>query len=267
MATYPYPYPSYNWDYQGVDYAFPPSGFNQAYADQMYADGIRFVGRYLFPSGKGLTLAEAQCYLNAGIRIFLYYEYSVNDALGGYSQGYQNGLAARTEAIAIGVPAGTQVYCCCDTGVTNAQAQGVVMDYLEGFYDAMSDFSVGIYGMLNVMEACYNTYPSFYRVQMGSLSEEFSPIDIKQWSLAKNNAAMNDNYIRISEVSIASNGYAYYRGHNVDLLSTNSLENMWSNDSPAPPEPTPPPPPDIPPVPIPGFSENMPIWFYLKRPL
>ena len=264
MATYNYPYPSYSWDYQGVDYAFPPYGINQAYADQMYADGIRFIGRYLLSGGKGLTATEAQYYLNAGIKIFLYYEYSATDALGGYQQGYSNGVTARALAISLGVPAGTQVYCCCDTGVTDYQANNVVMDYLEGFYDAMSDYSVGIYGMLNVMEACYNTFPSFYRIQMGAWQQEFSPIDIKQWTLANNNAAMRDNLIGISNITIGSNGYAYYRGHNVDLLSTDSLENMWGLDSPDPPEPTPTPPPPVPPEPAPEEPTEMPIWFYLK---
>lgn len=262
MSTSNYPYPSYSWPYQGVDYAFAPTGFDQAYADQMYADGIRFVGRYLFPSGKGLTATEASYYLNAGISIFLYYEVGVNDSLGGYAKGYENGQAAYNLAVSLGVPAGTQVYCCCDTGVTNAQAQGVVMDYLRGFHDAMTGYNVGIYGALNVMEACYNAYPDLFRVQWGGLEQEFSPINIKQWSLSKNRQAMQDDLIGISNITIASNGYAYYRGHNVDLLSTPTLDFMWSDGFPAPPTPQPPPP--IPPTPTPTPSNKMPIWMYLK---
>jgi hypothetical protein len=252
MATYPYPYPSYDWAYQGFDYAYPPQ-LDSSVVAQMYDDGVRFIGRYLFndryPNGKGISASEAQLYLDAGIAIFLYYEVGAGDALGGYEAGYNNGIACLAEANFIGVPIGTQIYCCCDMDVSDAQAYGVVMDYLNGFKDALPDYNVGIYGGLNVMQASYSTYPDTLRVQAGIYGNEFEPINIKQWQIGSNRRASADGKIRISGITIDNNGYAYYRGHSVDLCSTDNLTNMWGHDTPTPPTPS---------------GHKMPIWFYLK---
>lgn len=255
MAFYNYPFPSCSWDYQGIDFAYIP--VTQELANQMYADGIRFVGRYLYhdryPIGKGISAQEVQYYLNANIRIFLYYEVNTTDALGGYDSGYNNGLAALAEATDLGVPAGTQIYCCCDTSVTAEQATSVVMQYLEGFAAALPDYNTGIYGGSLVVEACHSQYPLRYRCQAGAWgSQEYSPIDVRQWLVATNRQAMNDGYIRIQNVILDSNGYATWRGYSVDLCSAESLENMWGDDSPTPPTPTP------------AESDKMPLWFYLK---
>ena len=259
MPLFNYPYPSYLWDYQGVDFAVI-GNMSQALADAMYNDGIRFVGRYLYsqqwPNGKGISAAEADMYLNAGLRIFLYYEINTTDALGGYSRGQQNGAACLTQCNNLSVPVGTQIYCCCETGVTDAQAAGVVMDYLDGFASELPDYNVGIYGGQNVMAACYAAYPDRYRVQAGAWgSQEFSPINVRQWLLNTNGAAERDGYIKINNITI-NGGYAYWRGYNVDLCSAPDLENMWGDDSPTPPTPTPPGPGPA--------TGKMPIWFYLK---
>lgn len=254
MAFYNYPFPSYEWDYQGIDFAYLP--VTQELADAMYADGIRFVGRYLYadryPNGKGITAAELQYYLNAGIRVFFYYEVNTTDALGGYQTGYDNGLACYTECVDLDIPVGTQIYCCCDTSVTAEQAEGVVMDYLSGFADALPDYNVGIYGGFAVVEACCDNQPVRYRCQAGAWgNQEFSPIDVRQWLIDANTRAQNDGVIKIDNVALDSNGYATWRGYSVDLISTNSLANMVGDDSPTPPTPT----PDL---------HKMPLWFYLK---
>ena len=249
--VYSYPYPSYNWAYQGFDFWGMP--MNDTIAGEMYADGVRFVGRYLYadryPNGKGITPAEAQCYLNAGIRIFFFYEVDAGDALGGYDAGYANGNACLAQAQDLNVPLGTQIYCCCDTGVTDAQAAGVVMQYLDGFADALPDYNTGIYGGENVMIACYNQFSQNYRCQAGAMGwNEFDPINIRQWMIAHNQQAQSDGYIRIQNVTIDSSGYAYWRGTNVDLLSADDLTNMWGS-GPVPPTPD---------------DQGMPLWFYLK---
>lgn len=251
MAFYNYPFPSNTWSYQGVDFASMPN-MTAALAEQMYNDGIRFVGRYLYstqyPNGKGISQAEAQMYLDAGIAIFLYYEVNTSDALGGYSRGVTNGQTAYGLAIALGVPQGTPIICCCDTSVTDAEASGVVMDYLDGFKSQLSDYNVGIYGGANVMEASYNHNSADYRVQAGAWgSQEFSPINIRQWLISKNGSAQLDGYINISNIYIDQYGYAYYRNNPVDLLSAPSLANMWG----AGPAPQP--------------KHKMPIWFYLRK--
>lgn len=256
MSLSSYPYPSLEWDFQGFDFAGMPN-MSQALAETMYADGVRFVGRYLYssqyPSGKGISAQEAQWYLNVGIRIYLYYEILTTDALQGYSKGVQNGSAAASLAAALGVPVGTQIYCCCDTDVTDAQAAGVVMDYLQGFAEQLPDYNVGIYGGTNVMDACYTAFPDLYRIQAGAWgSQEFDPINIRQWYLGTNQRAFADGKVRIDNITIANNGYAYWRGVNVDLVSAPDIENMWGDDSPTPPSPTP------------VYTHKIPIWFYLR---
>ena len=254
MPLTSYPFESYSWSYQGIDFAGIP--ITQELANQMYEDGIRFVGRYLFsiryPQGKGITAEEAQYYLNAGIRIFLYYEVNSTDALGGYEAGYQNGLACLIECTDLSVPQGTQIYCCCDMGVTDEQASGVVMDYLSGFADALPNYNVGIYGGLNVIEEAYISFPNAYRCQAGAWGvQEFSPINVRQWLIATNNSAASDGYINIQNISIDANGYATWRNYSVDLVSADTLDNMWGDDSPTPPAPTP-------------TTHKMPLWMYLK---
>lgn len=255
MATYNYPFPSLSWQYQGIDFAY--ISVTQELANQMYADGIRIVGRYLYadryPNGKGITAQEIQYYHNAGISIYFYYEVNANDALGGYQAGYDNGIDCLAECTDLNVPQGTMIYCCCDTGVTDVQAQGVVMDYLEGFADALPDYNVGIYGGLNVVSACYDTFPDLYRCEDGTLGpSEFSPINVRQWAIARNNQAKQDGYLRIDNITMDTNGFAQWRGYNVDIVSADDLTNMWGGGSPTPPTP-----------PIPTHKE-LPIWMYLR---
>lgn len=279
MAFIEYPYPSLRWDYQGIDFAIMP--VTQNLADDMYNDGIRFVGRYLYhqhyPSGKGITTQEAQYYLNAGIAIFFYYEVNSNDALGGYSRGVQNGTACLTEAQSIGVSYGTEIYCCCDMGVTDAQANGVVMQYLDGFksafeyqvYDPDTQswhteyyYNIGIYGGSNVIQAAHSNSPDYFLCQAGAWGDkEFSPLDIRQWYINYNRTAANEGRIRLQNIAINSNGYATWRGYSVDLCSARNLTYFWKD---VPPTPTPTPPTPTPPTPQ-DTPADMPIWFYLKK--
>lgn len=250
MADYNYPFPSYSWPYQGVDFASIQS-MSDILAEQMYSDGIRFVGRYLyssqFPNGKGISRAEAEIYLRAGIAIFLYYEVNTDDALGGWERGVTNGRNAYAIALALSVPKGTPIICCCDTSVTDAQASGVVMDYLMGFASEMPGYIIGIYGGLNVVHACYNAHPDFWRVQAGAWgAQEFSELNVRQWYIPRNAQALSDGYVRIANVTLDSTGYAKWNGNSVDLLSAPSLENMWGGTGPT-------------------KKDKMPLWFYLKK--
>lgn len=255
MGSYPYPYPSLDWSYQGVDF-YGINNMSQNIADNMYADGIRFVGRYLYhdhyPYGKGITRQEADLYLNAGLKLFFYYEVNPTDALSGYNGGYQAGLNCLQEAQTVGVPNLTQIYCCCDMDVTDAQANGVVMDYLNGFKTALPNYSCGLYGGANVMQAVYDNYPNAYRCQAGAWGiNEFSPINIRQWFMANLRRAQADGKIRIANIQVDQNGYATWRGYPVDILSAGSTAGMWNGETPVPPTP-------------PSKSDKMPIWFYLK---
>lgn len=261
MAYYPYPYPSDTWPYKGLDYDVMPN-LDAEKALQMKNDGIDFVGRYLYsaqnPNGKGISAAEAQIYLDAGIRIFLYYEVNTGDALGGWASGVANGRNAAALAAALTIPAGTPIICCCDTSVTDADAQEVVMAYLQGFASELPTYNVGIYGGANVVEAAYNLNPVYNNIQAGAWgAQEFSPIFVRQWYIPKNNDALVDGYITINGVTLNSSGYASYGGASVDLLSAPSIANMWGDPSPTPPGPGP--------GPTPTDRDKMPIWFYLRK--
>ena len=170
--------------------------------------------------------------------------------MGGQARGEQLGQQALAQAAALGVPIGTPIICCCDTGVTDAQANGVVMQFLQGFASQLPDYRIGIYGGANVMQACYNMNPDYWRVQAGAWgADEFSDINVRQWLLSKNSAAINDGYCRIYDL--------YTMALKFEGEYKNGKKNGKGKE---PPGPTPPPPPPIPPV----ESNNMPIWFYLK---
>lgn len=263
MALVSWPYYSLYWPYQGIDYAYIGT-VTQQLADDMAADGIRFVARYLYsskyPNGKGISAAEAQIYLDAGLSIFLYYEVNTSDALSGYSQGVINGRNAAQLAADLGYPSGCPIICCCDTSVTDTQAYGVVMDYLEGFAEQLGGYSAGIYGGTNVMEAAGQTWPDELRVQAGAWgNQEYDDLFVRQWYIPRNRDAADQGYIGIRNVVIDSSGYATWRGHSVDLCSAPDLSLMWGGTIPPPPPPPPPPPGPTP------ETGPMPIWFYLKR--
>lgn len=273
MSTYSFPYPSLDFAYQGVDFAYMP--VTQDLADKMYTDGIRIVGRYLFnqryPNGKGVSRQECEYYINAGLAIYFYYEINTDDALNGYSRGYTNGLACLSECNYIGVPDGTLIFCTCDTGVTDYQANHVVMDYLQGFIDGTNSngnrhFKCGIYGGLNVVEAVDNNSINGAKCQAGAWGiEEYSPIEVRQWLIASNISALNLGKIRISNININSSGYASWNGYPVDLVSSPDVTNMWYGEQPQPPTPPEPPVPPTPPTPPVYPTSNMPIWFYLRK--
>lgn len=254
MAFISYPFPSYQWAYQGFDFA-GITNLDASVVQQMADDGVTFVGRYLFspqyPNGKGLSATEAQWYLDAGIRIFLYYELQSTDAISGYDRGVELGAIALSEAQVLNVPHGTPIICCCDMGVTDAQANGVVMQYLQGFASQLPDYNVGIYGGANVMQACYNLNPDYYRVQAGAWgNQEFSDLFVRQWFVSTNPQAIQDGYCHIQGVTLDQQGYALWRGNPVDLLSTPNLDNMWGDGQPSP-----------------TAKKGMPFFMYLKLPL
>lgn len=230
MAWHEYPYPSYEWEFQGVDFASMGTMTPQI-AEQMAIDGISFVGRYLFaeriPFGKGITAEEAQMYLDHGIAIFLYYEVNTDDALNGYNRGVYNGERCLEQAIDVGVPENTLIFCACDTAVSLDQANGIVMEYLEGFNDGLGPgYSVGIYGGANVVQAAYNN--GFYNCQAGAWGDlEFEPINVRQWYISYNNAANRDGYLKLKNIEIDTNGYAQWNGFAVDLCSAPDTAGMW----------------------------------------
>lgn len=230
MAFHEYPYPCYDWEYQGVDFAI----FNDMSAElayQMADDGIAFVGRYLWPdampNGKGLSKEEMQLYYDAGIAVYCYFEINIDDALQGFDHGVNVGEWAKDLAEEIELPENTMIFCCCDTAVDLDTADGVVMDYLRGFAQGLTEkYSAGIYGGANVMQACYNADPAFVRCQAGAWGDlEFDPINVRQWYINRNHDAYH-RFLKLHNITLDENGYAQWRGHSVDLCSAPSLDGM-----------------------------------------
>lgn len=92
---------------------------------QLKAHNVTAVGRYLgwdgvpgYSSiGKNLTFSEARMLLNAGIGIFLAFEYAADAPKGGDTQGAADGALAAVQLRGLGAPPGVGVYFACDWDV------------------------------------------------------------------------------------------------------------------------------------------------------
>ena len=130
------------------------------------AAGVTSVGRYIgwdsvpgFHSiGKNITRAEAQRYLDAGIEIFLAFEYAADAAAHGAGQGRSDGNLAMDQLAHLGAPPDMGVYFAVDYDIpdfrpdlpdtpTNARKKlGPVGDYFQVINELQHPFAVGGYG-------------------------------------------------------------------------------------------------------------------------
>lgn len=133
---------------------------------QLKAAGITSVGRYIgwdsvpgFSSiGKNLTHAEAVALHNAGISVFVSFEYADNAATHGRSQGAKDGTLASQQLAALGAPPLMGVYFAVDIDIqdyaphlpdtkANARAKlGPVGDYFQAINEQKPSYRVGVYG-------------------------------------------------------------------------------------------------------------------------
>lgn len=126
-----------------LDYSFA-----RPYIQQMKADGVAGVLRYLAPDdanngGKILRPDERDSLLSAGFDIALNWEWYAGRALDGYAAGVQDGNAAAAQAAALGYPANKEIYFSHDTSTFNQS----VLDYFRGAKDALgSRYQSGGYG-------------------------------------------------------------------------------------------------------------------------
>jgi hypothetical protein len=130
------------------------------------AVGVTAVGRYLgwdsvagFSSiGKNLTRAEAQRYLDAGIEIFLSFEYTPDAATRGTAQGRLDGSLAMSQLAQLGAPPSMCVFFAVDFDIpdyaphlpdtaANAMAKlGPVGQYFEAIKQLKHSYEIGGYG-------------------------------------------------------------------------------------------------------------------------
>lgn len=128
----------------------------------LQAAGVTAVGRYLGwdcqPGyqciGKNLSRGEAQILLDAGIDIFLSFEYAADAALGGAAQGTKDAQLAAQQLHALGAPHGMTVYWALDFDIRDyapgstdpARKLGPAAAYFHAINAAKLPYKTGVYG-------------------------------------------------------------------------------------------------------------------------
>ena len=150
-------------------------------AEALYANGYRYIGRYLtgtYGSGisKALTRQEAEIILDAGLRFFPIYQTSAREnAYFTPKQGTADAKAAVAAALALGIPKDTIIYFAVDFDAMDYQITSNIIPYFSAVHEEMS-FSIyktGIYGARNVctrVSECGYAISSF----VGNMSTGFS---------------------------------------------------------------------------------------------
>lgn len=114
--------------------------------------GRSFIGLYLDdPGGKGVTRAQLQSYLNAGVQVYLIKEGSGQETKSGAPAGSRDGNLARSALSALGLPATTDVFYAVDYDVTTQL--GLIDAYLNAA-TAAQGHQASVYGEFDVIEHC-----------------------------------------------------------------------------------------------------------------
>lgn len=150
-------------------------------AEALYANGYRYIGRYLTGTynggiSKALTRDEAEIILDAGLRFFPIYQTSAREnAYFTTAQGTADAQAAIAAASALGIPKDTIIYFAVDFDAMDYQITSNIIPYFSAVHEEMS-FSIyktGIYGTRNV---CTRVSDSGYAISsfVGNISTGFS---------------------------------------------------------------------------------------------
>lgn len=115
--------------------------------------GVRYVCRYLYSEGKGVTRDEVDALHAAGIGVVLNFEAAAGNVLGGRAQGVADGRAAFLYAQQLGAPLGLPIYFSADVDVTSDQMP-TVLEYYRGAQTVLGDaYQVRAYGEASVIDA------------------------------------------------------------------------------------------------------------------
>lgn len=129
----------------GLDYS---SGAPKA-AD-VKAQGYSLVCRYLsHTASKNLTPAERDDMLAHGVDIVLVWETTAARATEGAAAGEQDGVAAKAQAAALGLPSNAAIYFAVDTDTSDLAD---VRAYLDGAKPKIIPHPLGVYGDYNIVE-------------------------------------------------------------------------------------------------------------------
>lgn len=136
----------------GADYAWA-----RPTPARLKAAGYSFVVRYLSydNTGKNLTANEAQTLRQAGIDVVSNWEWTENDALGGYWGGVEYAKAADRQAAAAGMPAGRPIYFSVDFDASASQ-QGIISAYFDGVASVIGKARTGAYGSYSVIKRLFD---------------------------------------------------------------------------------------------------------------
>lgn len=123
--------------------------------DAMLAEGYTFVLRYLSydTTGKNLTKAEADSYINAGLAIGSNWEYAADAALKGWNQGVKDAQAGADQHAACGGPPDAPIYFSVDWDASESQ-QDEINDYLNGCASVVGLARVGLYAGYWPLKRC-----------------------------------------------------------------------------------------------------------------
>lgn len=127
-------------------------------AEALYANGYRYIGRYLTGTynggiSKALTREEAEIILAAGLHFFPIYQTSAReDEYFTPEQGTADAKAAIEAATALGIPKDTIIYFAVDFDAMDHQITSNVIPYFQAVHEEMSYsiYRTGIYGARNV---------------------------------------------------------------------------------------------------------------------
>lgn len=210
-------------------------------ADALYANGYRYIGRYLtgtYGNGisKALTRQEAEIILDAGLRFFPIYQTSAREnAYFTPQKGTADAKAAIAAALALGVPKDTIIYFAVDFDAMDYQITSNIIPYFQTVHEEMSlsIYKTGIYGARNV---CTRVSDSGYAISsfVGNMSTGFSGnLGFKMpnnWAFDQfANKDQSEAFVKISstdgDFEIDKNGFSG-RNHGVGRLDSDDTPTL-----------------------------------------
>ena len=135
---------------------------NQNLANALYAQGFRYIGRYLTnvdpnnDAGKKMSVYEINILLNAGLKIFPIFQESPRTPVSrdfNKEQGIIDAKKAMDGALKLGIPKGTIIYFALDCDMTETDLKNYGIPYFEGINNYFADnfhyYKIGVYGARN----------------------------------------------------------------------------------------------------------------------